>query len=62
MLIDTLKTLSRIRELSLMGGKTSTEELYSTLDDTDLISLMQKRHLNEDNKALEELTNVSHLL
>uniref|UniRef100_A0AC34FBX4 Dynein heavy chain n=1 Tax=Panagrolaimus sp. ES5 TaxID=591445 RepID=A0AC34FBX4_9BILA len=57
MLSDALKTLSRIRQLSTMGGKVSTEELKSELDDTDLILLMQKRHLNEDTKALDELVN-----
>uniref|UniRef100_A0AC35FA47 Uncharacterized protein n=1 Tax=Panagrolaimus sp. PS1159 TaxID=55785 RepID=A0AC35FA47_9BILA len=57
MLKDALKTLSTIRQLSAMSGKTSTEELNVDLDDTDLILLMQKRHLNEDTKALDELTN-----
>ena len=55
---NALKTMIRIRQLSAMGGKATTEQLNSSLDDTDLILLMQKRHLNEDNKALEEITTV----
>lgn len=52
---NTMRTLSRIRQLSNTRQDVSIEELNSELDDVDLTLLMQKRHLNEDVLALDQI-------
>uniref|UniRef100_A0A7E4UZB5 DHC_N2 domain-containing protein n=1 Tax=Panagrellus redivivus TaxID=6233 RepID=A0A7E4UZB5_PANRE len=53
LLKSALQTIRRIKHLSLSGGNVSDSELRSQYDDLDLTLLMQRRHFNEDNTALE---------
>lgn len=50
-----IKTLSRIRQLSIIGNASTLEQLIHDLDDADLTLLMQKRRLTEDTSSIEDI-------